>query len=163
MSADAVPTDVIAQCAAEVLALPQRVCRARSCRRDGRCSWVEKDTGAPTCLQHLDAGQRLLFDAVCDRVRTVTGHELTPLMLSPPDDPDPTSLDQAALEIFLQLAPVGVRRKMEAMAARARAALTARAKAAAGAGPASGSGPASGPASEFGSGQKITGRADVGK
>lgn len=57
--------------AAEMLALPQRVCRIRSCRRRGYCAWFFHDTQEPCCLGHLDAEQRRLFDDFVQIVRAV--------------------------------------------------------------------------------------------
>lgn len=48
--------------AADMLALPERVCRRRDCRRKQRCSWVFSRTQQPCCLANLDAEQRRLFD-----------------------------------------------------------------------------------------------------
>lgn len=54
---------------AEMLALPQFVCRRRDCRRNGRCSWLFRSTGEPCCLANLDAEQRGHFDAFAKLVR----------------------------------------------------------------------------------------------
>ncbi|WP_432348097.1 hypothetical protein WMC41_10710 [Shinella yambaruensis] len=57
--------------AAEMLALPQRVCRIRACRRQGRCAWFFHGTQEPCCLANLDAAQRRLFDDVAAIARDV--------------------------------------------------------------------------------------------
>jgi hypothetical protein len=57
--------------AAEMLALPQRVCRIRRCRRRGYCARFFHDTQEPCCLGHLDAEQRRLFDEFVAIVRAV--------------------------------------------------------------------------------------------
>ena len=54
---------------AEMLALPQTVCRRRACRRNGRCSWFHAKSQAPCCLANLDAEQRRLFDQLLKLVR----------------------------------------------------------------------------------------------
>ena len=54
---------------AEILALPERICRRRECRRRHRCSWFFRDIGQPCCLANLDAGQRRLFDELAETVR----------------------------------------------------------------------------------------------
>lgn len=54
---------------AEMLALPQFVCRRRDCRRNGRCSWYDRESQAPCCLANLDTGQRRLFDQLLKLVR----------------------------------------------------------------------------------------------
>lgn len=54
---------------AEMLALPQRVCRRRECRRRGRCGWFFAATGEPCCLANLDPAQRALFDELAEKVR----------------------------------------------------------------------------------------------
>ena len=56
-------------CTADMLALPQHVCRRRDCRRKGRCAWVFRATQQPCCLANLDAGQRRLFDQLAEQVR----------------------------------------------------------------------------------------------
>lgn len=48
--------------AAEMLALPERICRNRACRRHGRCHWYFETRQEPCCLANLDAEQRRLFD-----------------------------------------------------------------------------------------------------
>lgn len=55
--------------AAETLALPERVCRRRACRRRGRCSWFFEGTQEPCCLANLDAGHRRLLDEFAAYVR----------------------------------------------------------------------------------------------
>lgn len=55
--------------AAEMLALPERVCRRRDCRRRARCSWVFRTQQQPCCLANLDAGQRQLFDTFAEQMR----------------------------------------------------------------------------------------------
>ena len=42
---------------AEMLALPERICRRRECRRRHRCIWFFRATQQPCCLANLDAGQ----------------------------------------------------------------------------------------------------------
>lgn len=54
--------------AAEMLALPQFVCRRRDCRRKQKCAWYFKKSGEPCCLANLDAGQRQAFDDMAGRV-----------------------------------------------------------------------------------------------
>ena len=54
---------------AEMLALPERICRRRECRRRHRCSWFFRDIGQPCCLANLDADQRRLFDELAETVR----------------------------------------------------------------------------------------------
>ena len=56
---------------AEMLALPERVCRHRSCRRQKRCAWFFRKTQQPCCFANLDAGQRALFDQLAEQVRDV--------------------------------------------------------------------------------------------
>ena len=54
---------------AEILALPERICRRRECRRRHRCLWFFPDTQQPCCLANLDAAQRRLFDELAETVR----------------------------------------------------------------------------------------------
>ena len=52
------------QSTAEYLAMPQRGCTYRSCRRDGCCGYFLTQSGEPTCLANLDQQQRACFDAI---------------------------------------------------------------------------------------------------
>ena len=54
---------------AEMLALPERICRHRDCRRRHRCTWFFRETQQPCCLANLDAGQRRLFEELAETVR----------------------------------------------------------------------------------------------
>src|SRR5690606_16276866 len=54
---------------AEMLALPEMVCRRRDCRRVRRCGWIFPKTREPCCLANLDAEQRRLFDQLLKLVR----------------------------------------------------------------------------------------------
>jgi hypothetical protein len=54
---------------AEMLALPERICRRRECRRRKGCSWFFRATQQPCCLANLDAEQRRLFDELAETVR----------------------------------------------------------------------------------------------
>lgn len=56
---------------AEMLALPERVCLSRSCRRSKRCTWFFPATKQPCCIANLDAEQRALFDQLAEKVRDV--------------------------------------------------------------------------------------------
>ena len=47
---------------AEMLAVPERICRRRDCRRRHRCHWFFRATQQPCCLANLDAEQRRLLD-----------------------------------------------------------------------------------------------------
>ncbi len=57
--------------AAEMLALPERVCRRRACRRKACCAWYFPATQEPCCLANLDAAQRRLFDDFVALARNV--------------------------------------------------------------------------------------------
>jgi hypothetical protein len=52
-----------------MLALPERICRRRACKRRHRCAWFFHATGQPCCLSNLDAAQRRLFDELAETVR----------------------------------------------------------------------------------------------
>ena len=54
----------IAARTAEMLGLPQLVCRRRDCRRNHCCRWNFPSTGEPCCLRNLTVEQRRLFDVV---------------------------------------------------------------------------------------------------
>lgn len=85
---------------AEMLALPQRVCRRRDCRRKGRCAWFFKATQAPCCLANLDAEQRRLFDEVVAIARDVRdyGNSWSKLSFASPCR-ETRALQDAAVEI----------------------------------------------------------------
>ena len=53
---------------AEMLAVPERICRRRDCRRRHRCNWFFRATQQPCCLANLDADQRRLFDELAQTV-----------------------------------------------------------------------------------------------
>ena len=83
---------------AEMLALPQRICR-RDCGRRKACHWHFKTSGEPTCLSHLTREQRRLFDelyAMALDIRDCGGH--MGLMYAWPD-PETRALQDAAVEI----------------------------------------------------------------
>ncbi|MFT4162936.1 hypothetical protein [Shinella sp.] len=85
---------------AEMLALPERVCRRRSCRRKKCCAWVFRRTQQPCCLANLDAGQRALFDQLAEQVRDVRdyGRRDSKLSFASPWR-DERALQDAAVEI----------------------------------------------------------------
>ena len=85
---------------AEMLALPERVCRRRSCRRQKGCAWIFHKTQQPCCLANLDAGQRALFDALAEQVRDARdyGRRDGPLSFASPWR-DNRALQDAAVEI----------------------------------------------------------------
>ena len=59
------PMDVaLASRTAELLALPQMVCRRRDCRRRNKCFWRFTAIREPCCLRNLTPEQRRVFDAV---------------------------------------------------------------------------------------------------
>jgi hypothetical protein len=52
----------IAKRVAEMLALPHRVCRHRTCRRAHLCRYYFAHSGQPACLNNLDTAQRAIFE-----------------------------------------------------------------------------------------------------
>lgn len=85
---------------AEMLALPERTCRRRSCRRQKRCAWLFRSTQQPCCLANLDAGQRALFDQLAEQVRDVRdyGRRNSKLSFASPRRSE-RALQDAAVEI----------------------------------------------------------------
>lgn len=89
---------------AEMLALPERVCRRRSCRRQKCCAWVFRGTKQPCCLANLDAGQRALFHQLAEQVRDVRDYGRRDSGLSFASAwRDERALQDAAVEIARQL------------------------------------------------------------
>ncbi|WP_313200221.1 hypothetical protein [Rhizobium sp.] len=65
MSDSKPPLDAhLAMCTADVMAMPQMVCRRHSCRRGQRCRWYFETSREPCCLRNLDPGQRAIFDQI---------------------------------------------------------------------------------------------------
>jgi hypothetical protein len=103
---------------AEMLALPERVCRRRDCRRRGRCGWFFKDTRQPCCLANLDAAQRRLFDEFAEQVRDVRdyGNLHSKLAYASPFV-ETRALQDAAVEVARTLLSGAALREFRAFAA----------------------------------------------
>jgi hypothetical protein len=98
---------------AEMLAIPQRICRG-NCRRNKACRWHFKKSGEPGCLSRLTQEQRRLFDelyAVVLEIRANGGR--MGLMYAWPD-PAQRALQDAAVEIARNHIPAYDKRRFDA-------------------------------------------------
>lgn len=84
---------------AEMLALPQLVCRYRLCGRLNRCDLFFRTTGEPCCISNLRPDQRRIYEelyALALKVRRQCG---SPLVIFDSRDPMKRELEEAAIEI----------------------------------------------------------------
>ena len=81
---------------AEMLAMPQRVCRRGECHRKNGCKRYFPKTGEPCCLQNLTPEQRRLFDELYTLAASIRSWYI--LGFSSPD-PVQRSLEDAGVEI----------------------------------------------------------------
>jgi hypothetical protein len=88
---------------ADMLALPEMLCRHRQCRREHACKFHRSDTLEPTCLTRFWPYERALFDellAIVLRIHDGTQHA------QPSGDSGQRELEAAAIEIIRASLPL---------------------------------------------------------
>jgi len=81
---------------AEALAMPERLCLKRACRREHACLYIRGDMPEPMCLTRLWPWERAMFDEVLRAVADI--HDGAGPQ-RPSDDPARRALDEAAGDI----------------------------------------------------------------
>jgi len=82
---------------AEMLAMPQLVCRLKDCRRKRRCNRVMTSTHDAACVHFLPPAQRAVFDALYRTVILIADDIPD---ACPARDPEQRALEEAAIEII---------------------------------------------------------------
>ncbi|SMD14595.1 hypothetical protein [Rhizobium sp. RU36D] len=106
----------------ELLAVPQMLCRRRSCRRMGRCRRYFPSNGEPCCMRNLNAEQRALVEAIHNKTSMIIyfGRAKTELYAS--EWSDMRDLEDAAVEVARCVCPDWSRKTFNAfLRARAKA------------------------------------------
>jgi hypothetical protein len=88
---------------ADMLALPEMLCRHRQCRREHACSFHRRDTLEPMCLTRFWPRERALFDellAIVLRIHAGTQYA------RPSENPERRELEEAAIEIVRASLPL---------------------------------------------------------
>lgn len=106
----------------ELLAVPQMLCRRRSCRRKGRCSWHFRSTGERCCMRNLNAEQRALVEAIHDKTSMIIYFGRAEKELYASEWSELRDLEDAAVEVARCVCPDHYRKSFNAfLRARAKA------------------------------------------
>jgi hypothetical protein len=88
---------------AEMLAMPEMICRHRRCRRMHQCHYHSLDTAEPSCLLTLYPWARALFDELFAIVRDIHDAKQSPY---PSRDPERRELEEAAITVVRASLPL---------------------------------------------------------
>jgi len=82
---------------AEMLAMPERACRLRNCRRKRRCSRIMTRTRDAVCVHRLPPAQHAVFEELYEKVILIAD-DIPDAVPAP--DPEARALEEAAIEII---------------------------------------------------------------
>jgi hypothetical protein len=94
------PMDYKIACrAAEMLAMPYRVCGQRRCRRLNKCNFYYDANRFPRCMDNLTPAMAIDYLALYNLALQIATDSAGPQMLQPSDDPDLRALQETAVAI----------------------------------------------------------------